>query len=505
MLRPGVPASTGASAAPLSARWLRLRPWVITTAGVLVAAAVRLLLAPLVGDNWPLLIFTFPVALAAVVGGLGPALFATALSAAVGTLLFGSTIDLFPVRMGTFVALGALIAAVGYQLRRGEDRVRAAAASAEASEARFRGIFEAAAIGLAEVDLSGRFVRVNDRLCDILGYTREDLLGRPFTDITHPDDVAADLAQARRLASGELSSYRIEKRYIRGDGSIVWTRLAGSAIRGRSEAACFIAAIEDISEQRALTADRDLLLAQEQQLRQEAEAINRSKDEFLATLSHELRTPINAVLGWAQMLSRGEVRPERRAHALDIILRNAEAENRLVQDLLDLSGLMMGRLDVGMTSLDATQLACQVVESLQPEATRRGVRLECRPSAGAVAIQGDAVRLQQVIWNVVSNALKFSDTGAPVEVLVCAAGGHAEISVVDQGPGIEPGFAPYVFDRFRQGNSSPTRSTGGLGIGLAIAREIVSRHHGTITIGPNQPTGCVVTVRIPAARSTAAA
>ena len=235
-----------------------------------------------------------------------------------------------------------------------------------------------------------------------------------------------------------------------------------------------LAFAEDLAHRAALSVDNARLY-------REAEESNRLKDEFLATLSHELRTPLTSVLGWAKLLRSERFDPQTAARALEAIERNAEAQTRLINDLLDVSRVITGklRLDVQPTGLAGVVEAA--VESVRPAAAARGVRLDVRldPRAGPVA--GDADRLQQVVWNLLSNAIKFTPGGGSVEVRLARADGHAEITVADTGRGIAPEFLPHVFDRFRQADQRITREHGGLGLGLAIARHLVELHGGTIS------------------------
>ena len=223
------------------------------------------------------------------------------------------------------------------------------------------------------------------------------------------------------------------------------------------------------------------------------------KDEFLGTVSHELRTPLNAVLGWAQILKRtGVADPDQAARAIDAIERNAHAQAQLVEDLLDTSRVVSGKLRITFVPMDLADLVHSAVDSFRPLAKSRGLDLTLTVGEGLVPIMADAARLQQIIGNLVSNALKFTPPGGRVEVSVRRAGGTIEIAVADTGAGIPPEFLPFVFDRFRQGDSTTTRTHGGLGLGLSIARHLVALHGGTIRAeSPGEQQGATFTVVLP--------
>jgi signal transduction histidine kinase/ActR/RegA family two-component response regulator len=247
---------------------------------------------------------------------------------------------------------------------------------------------------------------------------------------------------------------------------------------------------------RKARAERDELMAQmreansrlivstvrAQTLTEEAEQANRVKDEFLATVSHELRTPLNAVLGWARMLASMELPPERMSHGIGIIERNALALARLIEDLLDVSRIVAGTLRLTPLPIDLIAVTYAAIETAGSLAHASGVTLTFSPDAREVEpVSGDAARLQQVIGNLVSNAIKFTPAGGRVDVRVSRAADHMQIQIADTGQGISPDFLPHVFERFRQAEGAPTRRHGGLGVGLAIVRQLVELHGGTVT------------------------
>jgi signal transduction histidine kinase len=238
-----------------------------------------------------------------------------------------------------------------------------------------------------------------------------------------------------------------------------------------------------------------------EELRRSEEALraaNRSKDEFLAVVSHELRTPLNAIIGWAAMLRRGQVAPERHPHALQVIERNAHAQARLVEDLLDISRAVAGRLRLEAGDVDVTSTLHATVDALRPTASEQSVEIVLQASAGLGTITADQSRLQQIVQNLVGNAIKFTPSGGKVTLAAARDDERITIRVIDTGIGIRREFLPFAFDRFRQADTSTTRSHGGIGLGLAIVRHLVELHGGTIDVSSDgENLGSTFTVRVP--------
>jgi signal transduction histidine kinase/ActR/RegA family two-component response regulator len=239
-------------------------------------------------------------------------------------------------------------------------------------------------------------------------------------------------------------------------------------------------------------------LASEQRARQETEAASRLKDEFLMTVSHELRTPLTAIQGWARMLSTGEVREDQRARALEVIERNAKAQTQLVNDLLDASRAITGKLQLDITTVEIPEIVLAAVDSVRPTADAKRIRIDTRIDPHPGAVSGDAARLQQVVWNLLTNAVKFTPNGGRVNVQVSRIDSFVDVSVSDTGPGISAAFLPHVFDRFRQEHSGTTRAHSGLGLGLAIVRHLTELHGGTVSAeSGGQAPGATFRVRLP--------
>jgi|GEM_PF-512499 len=253
-----------------------------------------------------------------------------------------------------------------------------------------------------------------------------------------------------------------------------------------------------LAAQAAIAIDNARLYEREQRARAEAETANRLKDDFLATLSHELRTPLTAVLGWTRMLRTGQLDAAATARALEVVQRNAEAQSQLIDDLLDVSRITSGKLRLDVRAVDVADVVAAAVDSVRPAAETKGVRLQSVLDPGAGPVSGDPERLQQVVWNLLTNAIKFTPRGGLIQVRLARVGSDVTLVVSDTGQGIRPELLPHVFDRFRQADSASTRAHGGLGIGLALVKHLVEAHGGTVhadSAGPGQ--GATFTVRLP--------
>ena len=229
-----------------------------------------------------------------------------------------------------------------------------------------------------------------------------------------------------------------------------------------------------------------------------AEDANQTKDEFLATVSHELRTPLSAIVGWAQVLREGSLSEADVKRAVLSIDRNARAQSQLISDLLDVTRIVSGKLRLELQALNPAHVVDAAADTMRPTADAKGVALQIEALPGVAPVRGDLHRLQQVVWNLMSNAVKFTDKGGTVHVRVQAVAADVEITVEDNGKGISPEFLPHVFERFRQAETSSDRRHGGLGLGLAIARHLAQLHGGTISAHSDGPgRGARFTLRLP--------
>lgn len=254
----------------------------------------------------------------------------------------------------------------------------------------------------------------------------------------------------------------------------------------------------EIAARKEIETQRKELLARERAARSDAERASRMKDEFLATLSHELRTPLNAILGWAQLLRMRPADPEELTQGLETIERNARAQTQLIEDLLDMSRITAGKLRLEIQPVRMEEIIDAALDTVHPAADAKGIRLLKQVPPDVAPISGDPHRLQQIIWNLLTNAIKFTPSGGQVTVGLESSESRIELSVSDTGPGIDPAFLPFLFERFRQADSSTTRKHGGLGLGLAIVRHLVEMHGGTIEVGsPGPGQGATFLVRLP--------
>jgi PAS domain S-box-containing protein len=363
-------------------------------------------------------------------------------------------------------------------------RLRQTEAGLFASEERLRLATETAGFGTCDIDLRTGNAVFSPAMHDILGVPGAGGLASQsaWTNRIHPDDVEATLA-AFEHAQRSDGVFRHEHRILRAiDGDERWIAATGrfhADETGRHTR--FIGVMLDVTERKRADAQRNELLARESAAREAAEDAARLKDQFLATLSHELRTPMSAVLGWLHLLRSGRLTPEQRTQALETIERNARLQNQLINDLLDVSRIITGRLRLERDRVYPSVIVDAAIDGVRPQAESRGIRIHATLPSEAGAVFGDPMRLQQVLSNLLVNAIKFSPDGAAVDVTMRHAGDRVEIAVGDEGEGIAPEVLPFIFERFRQADGSITRRHGGMGLGLAIARHILDMHGGQVT------------------------
>jgi signal transduction histidine kinase/ActR/RegA family two-component response regulator len=328
----------------------------------------------------------------------------------------------------------------------------------------------------------------------MFGYALSEVVGMSVLKLVAPQSHGSVL---KNVQSKDGKTF--EAAGVRKDGETFPVEICGKAIEHHGRA-LNVMAIRDISERQQAEKERAQLI-QEQAARAEAEAANRTKDEFLATISHELRTPLTSIRGWSHMLRSGQVDEEMRERGLEIIELKAITQAQLINDLLDVSRIITGKLRLDVRTIEIASLIKMAVDSVRPMADEKSIRLEVALDSTTMPVLGDPERLQQVLWNLLSNAVKFTSAGGLVEVKLEQTDSRAEITIRDTGIGIDPQFLPHVFDRFRQADSSSTRAYGGLGIGLAIVKHLVELHSGTVEAksgGPGQ--GATFTVSLPLVR-----
>ena len=328
---------------------------------------------------------------------------------------------------------------------------------------------------LAIADLEGRLLQLNSSWQRTVGFAHDELRARSVADFLHPEDREAFVEQLRELAEGAPAA-RFENRHRHADGSYRW--LSWTAAAFREEGLVYLFA-RDITF-RKLAEEARLELVREQEARKAAERDNELKDQFLATLSHELRSPLTPILGWATMLRNEQVAPGEVAHALEVIEPNARIQAQLIDDLLDVSRIVSGKFHMEQEPVDLRSVVEKGLDAVRPAADRRKIHLAVDLGPGPVSVLADPERLQQVVWNLAANAVKFSSEGGTVHVRVEADGEAARLSVRDEGVGISPDFLPHAFEHFKQASEGSTRTHGGLGLGLAIVSHIVQAHGGSV-------------------------
>lgn len=446
------------------------------------------------------------------------------------TILLGSVLGVLALGLANVAILREIkrrrVAEIGLEQANAELENRVAARTAELSEANQslraeiarREEAEAAerrqrewwrvtlsSIGDAVIatDREGHVNYLNATAQSLTGWTSEEAAGQPldrvFNIVNETTRRTVESPIVRVLREGIVVGLANHTALIAKDGGERPIDDSGAPIlddHGRILGAVLI--FRDITEQKKNESAREQLLANEHRAREQAEAASRLKDEFVATISHELRTPLNAILGWARLLRGGKLDPEACLNAMETIERSAENQARLIEDLLDMSRIITGKLQMEMRTMDSVAAARAALKTVTPTAQAKGIRLisEFDPNTGFIS--GDPDRLQQIIWNLLSNAIKFTPRGGKVEVRLAREQSQVVISISDTGQGIEPDFLPHVFDRFRQADSSSVRKHGGLGLGLAIVRHLVEIHGGTITAhSEGLGHGATFTVRLP--------
>ena len=368
------------------------------------------------------------------------------------------------------------------QRRQHEESVRQ-------SEERFRLLVEGVTdYAIFMLDVNGHVATWNGGAARIKGYRADEIIGQHFRKF-YPQDIAESGWPEHELRVAAAEGRFVDEGWrVRKDGSKFWAHVTITALRdeaGRLRG--FAKLTRDLTERKrtealeASGAERDRLLEAERGARMLAQRTARMKDEFLATLSHELRTPLNAILGWTQLIRKDAIaRPDDLQRGMEVIERNARAQVRLIDDLLDLSRIMSGRFRLDVQQVSLAEIVRGALDSIEPAAQTKGVRLESVLDPRSVIVSADPARLQQVFWNLLSNAVKFTPKGGKVQVLLQRVNSHIEFSVTDTGIGIPAGFLPHVFERFSQKDSSTHREYGGLGLGLAISKQLVDLHGGSI-------------------------
>ncbi len=478
----------------------------------------------------------YPLFLAAIMvsswyGGMGAGLFAIALAVVVRIyFVLPSLYSLTFNRVGTiggliqFVLVGLLLVFLNTKLRFTQQRAERHAREAQynferlrQSEERYRLLLEGVTdYAIFMLDANGFITSWNIGAERILGYREAEIIGQPFSRLFTPEAIAQSLPE-QVLNTAITEGLSKENRWhIRKNGSHFWAHCLITPLRdGEGNLYGFSKIMQDITDRKQAEDEREQLLLREQAARAEAEAANRTKDDFLAVVSHELRTPMTAIVGWAGMLKAGMLDEEKAAGAIETIERNANSQMQLIEDLLDISRIVRGEIYLNFGRVNLIDVITSAIEVVQPTADIKEIHLESilapfaeteEISSSSVLVRGDSDRLQQVILNLLSNAIKFTPSGGHVEIRLSVINNseqktttrYAQIEVSDTGIGISAEFLPHVFDRFLQADSTSSRSSKGLGLGGAIAHHLVKLHGGTIEAeSPGIGQGATFTVSLP--------
>ncbi|MDQ2653617.1 MAG: PAS domain S-box protein [Chloroflexota bacterium] len=387
---------------------------------------------------------------------------------------------------------------VTYLIPEGRDitDVRTAEAALLESEERFRNAFELSPIGIALVAPNGRWLEVNRALCEILGYSEAELRERTFQDITHPDDLDADLALVQRLYAGEIPSYQMEKRYFRKDGDTIWVLLTASLMHAADgTATSALAQVMDITARKQ--ADREIERALELQLaaNSELERLGQAQRNFLSVFTHDFRTPLTCILGYSEVLQERREVADRAAEFAGIIADNARRLNRMVDDLLDLDRLEAGKTPIRRQPVDLGSVLSEVATLFRPHDATHHISLEIAPDLPYIT--GDRDALIRVVTNLVENAVKYSPAGCQVTLLARREGDAIHVEVRDGGLGIPASDLEVIFDRYARVASESTRRIRGSGLGLAIVREIIEAHGGRVWAESEPGVGSTFHITLP--------
>ncbi|MCG3121865.1 MAG: Sensor histidine kinase RcsC [Phycisphaerales bacterium] len=362
-----------------------------------------------------------------------------------------------------------------------EQRSRAlrVAGTGRQASALLKSIVENTSDAIVTKNLHGIITSWNAGAERVFGYTAKEVCGKSITILIPHGRLQEEALILSRVSQGErvtLDTERLTKagRLIHVSVSVSPVRDDHGVITGASKIA------RDITDRKMAERERESLLASERSARSEAERLSRVKDDFLATLSHELRTPLTAILGWSQLIRKPETSAQEVAHGLAVIERNARAQSQMIEDLLDVSRIASGKLRLDVQRVNLTAVVEQAVASARPAADAKSIRLQCVLDPRSCTVNGDPTRLQQIVWNILSNALKFTPKGGRIQVVTRRVNSSVRLEISDSGKGINAKFLGVIFDRFRQEDSSTTRHYGGLGLGLAIVRQLTELHGGTV-------------------------
>ncbi len=485
-----------------------LAQYTVAVGITLLMLVLRSLLLAVLGISAPFILFFLAITVSAWYGGLWPGLLSTGLSAllivflpnippAVSNLATPARIPFLII----FLVIGVIVSLLQESLHRSRLEVAHGTSELGESQERFHLLVDSVKdYGIFMLNPNGDIVSWNTGAERIKGYRADEIIGQNFSIFYTPEDIARKHPQHELEIAKEQGRYEEEGWRLRKDGTRFWANIVITAVYDNTgELRGFSKVTRDLTEYKKAE-ERHRLLIQEQAARAEAEEANRAKDQFLSIVSHELRTPLNAIIGWTYLLRNGDVDANSTTftEALESIERNGKIQARLVEDLLDVSRMLAGKLSIQKSTIELAPIIEAVVNTARPSAAAKNLELQVHWQAAVGPVEGDAVRLEQVIWNLLSNAIKFTPEGGRIIVRLSQSNSQAEITISDTGRGIDAKTLPFIFDYFRQADSSSTRQHGGLGLGLAIVRHVVEAHEGSVEAqspGPGQ--GATFTVRLP--------
>ncbi|MEM1394087.1 MAG: response regulator [Cyanobacteria bacterium P01_D01_bin.116] len=395
--------------------------------------------------------------------------------------------------------LERLLPSVQRAIRESQERqeLQRAEESLRQTDDMLRAVVDASPVAIITLSLDYQVLTWNKTAEEIYGWKSFEILHQPLPVIPEKYQNAFNGCVERVLQNQNLKN--LEFRHLRKDGSEVDINVSLAPIHDcEGDSCCFIMTAVDITLSKQVEAERKVLLHREQKARADAEKASRIKDEFLAIVSHELRTPLNAILGWTKLISSGRIKQDRVKQALEVIDRNATLQAQLIEDLLDISRIIRGELNLKLEPVDLKSVIRETVETLGLAASAKSINIQFNLDENVRYIVGDSNRLSQIMWNLLSNAIKFTPSEGSIKISLEEVNSNIQIQITDTGIGISSDFLASIFEYFRQVDGSTTRSEGGLGLGLAISRHLVEAHGGTIAAeSPGKQQGSTFTVKLP--------
>lgn len=481
-----------------------LSRYVVAIVLVALALFLRWLFMPLLGSSTPFILLA--VAVSAWHGGLGPGLTATFLSCLFLSIFRSMMIQpaglnpqpYLPLLISILI-MGSLLSALIESLRCAQSKAEMNAARLAESNERFQLLVNSANdYGIFMLDTEGRVLSWNEGAHHITGYEAEEIIGQHFSRFYPAEDIAAKKPQLELRLATETGRFEEESWRLRKDGSRFWASVIIAAVRDdQGQLRGFSKVTRDMTEKRKAE-ERDRLLIREQAAREQAENANKAKDQFLAVLSHELRTPINTIVGWAYLLKNGLLDEPTMREACESIERSSKLQMRLIEDLLDVSRMLAEKLSIESTPVELGAIVAAAVSAARFSFQEKSLELTVQGCPPPLWVSGDAVRLEQVISNLLNNAIKFTPAGGRIAVQLSGENGQAQIKISDSGVGISASAMPHIFEHFRQADSSATRQRGGLGLGLSIVHHVVEAHGGSVVAqSPGEGQGATLIVGLP--------